>query len=126
MEIPVQEPEPPGSTSLRDLHGERNKEPQKKPGRRTRKILDLAVVDRGLDADKVKCAGLRVKPQNCRQHEHRRNHRVQKEFHRSIHASFVPIHTNQQSHRDQRGFPEEVKEEQIKRDENPDQRGLQH
>src|SRR5258708_32521736 len=38
----------------------------------------------------------------------------------------MPEHSDQQRHRNQRGFPEEVKQEQIEREENADQSGFQH
>ena len=51
---------------------------------------------------------------------------IQEELHRRIDAPLVAIHADQQRHRDQRGFPEEVEQEKIERDEDADQRRLQH
>src|SRR6202521_866240 len=110
----------------RNFHGKRDKESQKEPGRCASKVLDLAVTNCSLDANEIKRAGFSVKPQDRRQHEHRSNHRVQEEFHRCIDTPFVAINSDQQSHRDQSGFPEEVKKEQIKRDKDPNQRSLQN
>ncbi len=69
---------------------------------------------------------MRVKPQNRRQHEHRCNHGVHKKLHRRIHLALVAEHANQQRHRNQRCFPEEIKEEQIKRHEHANQRRFQN
>ena len=79
-----------------------------------------------LDGDEIEAAGVRVQPDDGGQHEHRRDHGVQEELHRSIDLAAVPVHADQQRHRDQRGFPEEVEEEQIERDEDADHRGLEH
>ena len=65
---------------------------------------------------------MRVKPKDRRQHEHRADHGVHEELHRGINFALVAKNSNQQRHRDQSGFPEEVKEKQIKRREHADQR----
>jgi hypothetical protein len=92
-----------------NLHREGDEESEKKPGRRTGKVFDLTVVNCGLDADEIKRTRLGIKPQNRGEHEHRCDHGVQEEFHCGINAASVAINADQQSHRDQRGFPEKVK-----------------
>src|SRR6185312_944922 len=54
----------------------------------------------------------------------RRDHRVQEELHRRIHLAPVAEHSDQQRHGNERGFPEEVEEEQIKGDEDADESGF--
>ena len=75
--------------------------------------------------DEIEAAGVRVQPDDRRQHEHRRDHGVQEELHGGVNLAAVTVHADEQRHRDQRRFPEEVEEEQIERDEDADHRGLQ-
>ena len=76
--------------------------------------------------DEIEAAGVRVEPDDGRQHEDRGDHRVQEELHGRVDLASVPIHADEQRHRDQRGFPEEVEEEEVERHEDADHRRLQH
>src|SRR5271165_1084037 len=109
----------------RHLNCKRNKESQEQPLRRRSKARYRAVVDRRLNGHEVKAAGFCIQPENPRQHEYRRDHGVQEKLDGRIHPASVPVHSNQQGHGNQRRFPEEVKQEQVERDENPDQSGFQ-
>ena len=76
--------------------------------------------------DKIKGPDFGVEPKNRRQHEHRRDHGVHEEFDGGVDLAPMAVHSDQQRHRNQGGFPEEIKHEQIERHEDADQRRLQH
>ena len=78
------------------------------------------------DDYEVKAAGLRIQPEDRGQHEDRGDHGVHEKLHCGVDIALVAEHADQQRHRDQRGFPEEVEEEEIERGEDADQRGLQN
>ena len=67
-----------------------------------------------------------VEPQNPRQHEDRSDHRVEEKLYRRIHFALMTVHADEQRHGNQRGFPEEIKQEEVERDEHANQRRLQH
>ena len=94
-----------------DLDGERDKESQEEPGRSAREIFHLAIADRILDGHEIKAAYFDIEPQNRCQHEDRRDHRVQEKLYCRINPASVTINADEQRHRDQRGFPKEIKQE---------------
>ena len=110
----------------RHFHSEGSEKSEEKPERSGSEVRNLASADRVLDRNKIEAADFGVEPQNCCQHEYRRNHRKQEEFDGSVDPPFVPEDADEQGHGDQRGFPEEIEEEQIKRSEHADQCRLQH
>src|SRR5581483_9249818 len=89
-------------------------------------LRDTARVDGILNGYKVEASGLGVQPKNRGQHENRSDHGVQKELDRGIHLPSMTIHADQQRHRDERGFPEEIKQEQIQGSEDTYQAGLKY
>ena len=109
----------------RNLDRERQEEAEEEPLRRGREVRHSTARDLIANHDEIEAAGMRVQPQNRRQHKHRRDHGVHEEFHGGIDLALVPENADQQRHRDQRGFPEEIEEEEIEGSEDADQRGLQ-
>jgi len=87
---------------------------------RHRSAHDLVAHDHEVEA-----AGMRVQPEDCRQHEHGADHGVHEKLYRGVNFALVAEDADQQRHRDQRGFPEEVKEKEIERGEDADQRGFE-
>jgi hypothetical protein len=47
------------------------------------------------------------------QHERAARHRVEEELHRGVDAPLVPPDPDEEIHRDQHGFPEDVEEEEV-------------
>ena len=84
----------------------------------------LATRDLIANDHEIETAGMRVQPKNRRQHKHRRNHGVHEKLHRCVDFALVSKDADQQGHRDQRRLPEEIKEEEVERGEDADQRGL--
>src|ERR1035438_9673765 len=110
----------------RHLHGEGDKEAEEQPERGVLESCHLARLNLALDVDEIKCSGLGVQPDHRRQHKHRRDHGVQEELHGSVNFPSMPVHADDQRHGNQRGFPEEIEEEQVERNEDADHRGLEH
>ena len=102
------------------------KKPRKSHSEAASKSWHASAANRVLNHDKIEAAGLGIQPHNRRQHEHRADHGEQEKLHRGINLASVAVHADQQRHRDQRRFPEEVEQEQVERGENADQRRLQH
>src|SRR5579862_2212259 len=109
----------------RNFHCEGYKKSQEEPRSRSSETWHLPALDRSLNSAEVEGSSFRIQPQNRRQHEHGRDHRIQKEFDRRIHSPAMSIHADEQGHRNQRRFPEEVKLEKIQGNEYPDQRRFQ-
>ena len=110
----------------RDLHRERNEESEEQPLGGGGEACDLAALNRIADGDEVEAAGMRVEPDDRGQHEDRRDHGVQEELDRGVNAPAMPPDADDQRHRNQRGFPEEVEEEQVERDEDANHRRLEN
>ncbi len=79
-----------------------------------------STLDRALNLYVIKAAELNVEPDDCCQHEDRRDHCVEEELYCCIDAALVSVHADHQRHRNQRRFPEDIEEEEIERDENAD------
>ena len=94
--------------------------------RRAGKIRHLPAANCILNGHKIESPDFGIEPKDRRQHEHGGNHGVHEEFYRGVDFAPVAVHSDQQRHRNQRGFPEEVEQEQIQRDEDADHRGFQH
>src|SRR5262249_8560551 len=99
-----------------NLHCESDKEPQEQPPCSAGEIGNLPSNCRFLQRHKVERPGFGIKPENRRQHEHRSDHGVQEKFDCRIDSPSMPIHSDQKGHRNQRGFPEKIKKEEIERD----------
>src|SRR5271166_6340877 len=110
----------------RHLDREGHKESQEEPQCRLPETGDLSSLNEVLDGYKVEAAGAGIEPQDCGQHEHRRDHGVQEELDRGVDPAAMAENADDQRHRDERRFPEEVKQEQIERDEDADHRRLKH
>src|SRR3954469_8351767 len=80
--------------------------------------------ERLADRGEVEAAGVHVEPNNGCEHEDRGDHGVQEELYGSVNASLVSVHADDQRHRDQRGFPEDVEEEEVERYEDAEHRRL--
>ncbi len=78
-----------------------------------------------LELGEVECSRLGVEPDDGREHEDRGDHGVEEELDGGVDAALVAEDADDESHRDQCGFPEEVKEKEIERDEDADHRRLQ-
>ena len=110
----------------RNLNRKSNKEAKKKPERSATKAGHAPVVNRILNYDEIKAAGLRIQPQNRRQHKHRADKGKEEILDRRIYLASMAVHADQQRHWNQSRFPEEIEQEQIKRGEDADQRRLQN
>jgi hypothetical protein len=117
--------EPGVKRKERDLDREREEESEEEPGGSRIKPRDLPGLDGFLNSHKIEATHLRVQPQDRGQHKHRRDHRVEEEFDGRVDLSPVAIDADQQGHRDQRRFPEEIEEKKVERGEDPDQGGLE-
>src|SRR3954471_4335641 len=93
-----------------------DEEPEKEPQRRAAKIRHRPIVQRTLNHHEIKGPSFGIEPQNARQHEYRRDHRVQEELDRRVNPASVSPYPDQQSHRNQSCFPKEVKQEKVQRD----------
>ncbi len=78
-----------------------------------------------LELGEVEGSRLGIEPDDGRQHEDRGNHGVEEKLDGGVDPALVSEDADDESHRDQRGFPEEVKEKEIERDEDADHRRLQ-
>ncbi len=78
----------------------------------------------GLQPDKVKGAGLGVKPDNRDQQQRRGQKGVDEELDGRFGAAIAAEHGDQDRHGHQRHLPEGVVEEQIERDKDADHRRL--
>src|SRR5438105_11234061 len=95
----------------RNFNRKGDEETEEQPLRGAGEIRYMSGVDCILNSYKIECPNLGVEPKDGRQHEHRGDHGVQKEFHRRIDAPPMAVHSDQHRHWDQSGFPEEVKKE---------------
>ena len=105
----------------RDLDRKGDEEAEEEPQRGVFETGHAAAANRVLNHGEIETAGLGVEPKNCRQHEHRADDGKQEILHRGVDPPSVAVHADQQRHRNQRRFPEEVEQEQIERGENADQ-----
>ena len=109
-----------------DLDGEGQAEGQEEPDlqvQRQRKLVKLQKIE-GVFAGLGPV--LEVENQNGGQHEDAADHGVDEEFHGGVDAPLrVPPDPDQQVHGNQHHFPENVKKEKVKGDENPDHARLQ-
>ena len=73
------------------------------------------------DFQQVKVLGFikKVKGEYCGQHEQGSSHGVNEKLNRCIDATLSPPYTDQKVHRNERGLPKEIEEDQIKRHKNP-------
>src|ERR1700726_907117 len=110
----------------RNLDGKCQKKAEEQPLGGSRKLGYSPAHNLVANHHKVKATGMRVKPQDRCQHEHRADHGVHEEFHCGINFALMAENSDKQSHRYQRGLPEEVEEEQIEGGEDPDQSGFQN
>src|SRR5579884_3181648 len=78
----------------RNLHRERNEEAEEEKFSSVIESRNGSTLNCALYFDVIKTAGLDVKPDDRRQHEHRRDHRVQEEFHRGIDATLMSVHAD--------------------------------
>src|SRR5208282_4274484 len=101
-----------------------DEEAEEQPQRGGFETGHAAAANRVLDDDKIEAAGLRIQPNNRRQHERRAEEGEQKKLHRGVNLASMAVHADQQRHRNQRRFPEEVEQEQVERGENADQSRL--
>src|SRR5689334_5672239 len=79
-----------------------------------------------LQSNKIEGTGFRIQPKNRRQHKGGCDYGVQEKLHCRINLPPVPVHSDEQRHGNQGGFPEEIEEEEIERNENSNQRRLKH
>ncbi len=104
----------------RQLHGERGEESKPRPGlQRTRK----GMVHEGRN---VGGAGIPIERHDRKQHQHRAEEGVEKELEARIDPARAAPHTDDEEHRDQAAFEEQVEQGQIKRRKGADHQGLQH
>ena len=103
-----------------------DKESKKQPLASSSKIWHSAAPNRALNGHEIKATGLCIEPQNRGEHKDRGDHRVQKKLDRRIYPPSVPIDADQERHRNQRRFPEEIEQEQIERNKDPDQARLEY
>ncbi len=68
----------------------------------------------------------RVEVKDGHQHQQAAHHGEQDKFDRGIDLAVSSPDTDQEVHRDQHGFPEHVKEEQVERDKHADDPCLEH
>src|SRR5580658_2763009 len=110
----------------RNLHRKRDEKAQEEPLSRGGEVWHSSARDLIANNHEIKAASLCIQPEDSHQHEHGRDHRIQKEFHRRVYLALVAEHPDQQRHGNQRRFPEEIEQEQIERSEDADQRGFQN
>ena len=99
----------------RHLDGEGRGEGQEQPQLDVRQ--DAAVGD---DLRHREGALVDAQPQDRQQHQDRARHGVQEELDRRIHAPRTAPHADQEVHRHQGEFPEDVEQEQVQRHEHTD------
>src|ERR1017187_5059656 len=109
----------------RNLHREGNKEAEEEPLRSSGEPRDIAAANRLLDDHEIEAANLGIQPQDGRQHEHRADHRKKEILYSGVDFASVAVHSNQKRHRNQRGFPEEVEQEQVESSKDADQGGFE-
>src|SRR5208283_3876177 len=109
-----------------DLDRKGDEEAEEKPQRGGFETGHAAAASRVLDDRKIEAASLGIEPDNRRQHERRAEEGEQEKLHRGVDLASMAVHADQQRHRNQRRFPEEVEQEQVERSENADQRGFQN
>ena len=110
----------------RNLHREGDKESEKEPERGGREVGNLSAGDGVVNHRVIERAGLGVKPDDGRQHEHRGNHGEQEKFYGRVNSPLVPPNADEQRHGHQGGFPEDVEQKHVQRHEDADHRRLQH
>src|SRR5207237_10844795 len=69
--------------------------------------------------------GEEIHLQNAQQHDHRADQRVKKEFDRRVQPVFSAPNSNQEVHRHQRDFEEQIEQKQIHRSEDAQHHRLQ-
>src|SRR6185437_7190858 len=109
------------------FYRERDKESQKQPAEGVAGDAEAGTVaDRVLNGDVVEAAGLGVEKDDGGQHEGGGDHGEEEELHRRVNAPLVAIHADDERHRDEGEFPEEVEEKQVEGNEYAEQRGFQN
>ena len=74
----------------------------------------------------IEAAGVHIQPDNRGQHEDRGDHGVQEKLYCGVNAPAVSPNSDEQRHGNQRRFPEDIEEKQIKRQENANHCGFEH
>src|SRR5580692_2418745 len=108
----------------RNFHREGEEEAEEEPLRGGGEGRHLALGDQIANFVELEGASVRVEPQYRSQHEHRGDHGVHEKLYGGVNLALVAEDANQQGHGDQRGFPEEIEEEEVERSEDADQRSL--
>ena len=109
----------------RDFYRKSNKESQEQPQGGVAAKSNLACSEFCANRHVVKAACVDVQPDDRSQHEYRCDHGVEEELDRGVNPALVSPDSDQQRHGNQRGLPEDVKEKQIQRQEDPDHRSFQ-
>src|ERR1700722_11694006 len=97
----------------RNLDGEGDEESKEEPRRSGCEAGNAAATNCLLNDYEIKAADLRIEPNNRGQHEHRSDKSKEEIFYGGVDLAPMAVHADQQRHRNQRRFPEEVKEEQV-------------
>ncbi len=87
---------------------------------REKRVTELP--DTSLDAEGV-CS--EVNRQDREQHQHRTSQRIEEKFDGRVEAAFAAPDSDEEVHRDEHHFPENVKEDEIERHENAEHAGLE-
>ena len=118
--------EPGVDRPQRDLNRKGDEESEEKPLGGGVETRNLRILNSIANRHVIKAARVRVKPDRRGEHEHRGDHGEEEELHGGIDTAAVTVNADDQRHRNKRGFPEEVEQEQIEGDEDANHRGLEY
>ena len=104
----------------RQLHRERGEEREPQPPLHVLRELE------GHQRRDVGGAGLPVHRHDREQHQHRAEQRVEEELEARVDAPLAAPHPDDQEHRDQAGFEEQVEQHEVERAEHADHQRFEH